>query len=147
MLNLFLKEGYKVSFLDVAPEMIKGIGGKFKPTPQPPSFIYLTTEIFAPRLTAKSPEERDRLAQANAISIERMFEEYRRQPSDVLFINDVSIYLQAGDLESLWDVISLSKTAVMNGYYGKTLGEDPLSQRERREMDRLIERCDRVIWL
>ncbi|MBW2121127.1 MAG: hypothetical protein JRH07_04690 [Deltaproteobacteria bacterium] len=136
----------EVAVLDLAPETTRGIGGKMVPPPHP-LIAYYTTKVIPPRLTGRDEEEVESYSLRNAREIERLFSEYLKRPRGVLVINDVSLYLQGGRLERLMEVLRPSHTAVINGYYGKALGEGPLSRRERSRMDRLAALCDRVIRL
>ena len=128
----------------MAPESVKGIGGKLKIEGHE-SIRYLTAPIVAPRLSGKTPQEVQTLALENARVIDDIFVTYLKNPSKILFINDVSIYLQAGDLEKLLTYISSTPTVIMNGYFGSSLGGGALGQRERKNMEELQKRCDRVI--
>ncbi|MBL7211499.1 MAG: hypothetical protein ISS61_03850 [Desulfobacteraceae bacterium] len=135
-----------VSIIDMAPETIGDIGGKMSLGKL--TFIrYLTAKIVAPRLTGGSQEEVEALAKKNALSIDHILQQYLASPSKILFINDVSIYLQAGDLDSLLSLLKSTSTVVMNGYFGYGLGGGKLGERERRKMKALQEKCDRVINL
>ncbi|MGQ9631573.1 MAG: hypothetical protein ACUVXI_14880 [bacterium] len=151
-----LADGRKdIAIIDMAPDAIRGIGGKMRPSDSlcvragdvlPPP-LYLTAKIHAPRLTGKSPQEVDAMAWENASTIEGLLRKYEEDPKEILVVNDISLYLQRGSLSRLLEVISLSQTLIANGYYGHTLGDDDLSQNERRNMDGLIKECDEVIWL
>jgi len=147
ILDKFLEEGpTDLSVIDMAPQSIKGIGGKMR-LEKPNSIRYLTAKIVAPRLMGGSREEVEALAEQNALSIDHIFLQYLKNPSKVLFINDVSIYLQAGDLDRLLSLLNSTPTVIMNGYFGLSLGGGKLGERERQEMEALKERCDRVISL
>ena len=105
-------------------------------------------EIRTPRLSARTGDELLQLASHNKQKIERLLYEFQDHPSRTLFINDVSIYLQSGQLERLWDTIKLAETVVANGYFGIRLEEDlgtGVSARERRLMEELASRMDVVI--
>ena len=147
ILEKLLKEGHTdLSIIDMAPETIGDIGGKMSLGKL--TFIrYLTAEIVAPRLTGGSQEEVEALAKENAWSIDAILLQYLNDPSKVLLINDVSIYLQAGDLDRLLSLLNSTSTVVMNGYFGYGLGGGKLGERERRKMKALQEKCDRVINL
>jgi len=108
----------------------------------------MSDEIRTPRLSAETSEELLDLADQNREKIERLLDEFQDHPSRILFINDVSIYLQSGKLERLWDTIKLAETVVANGYLGTRLEEDlgtGVSARERRLMEELASRMDVVI--
>lgn len=107
-------------------------------------------EVWPPRLKAKNPGELISLAERNCEGIEALLVRYSEEPSEVLFVNDVSIYLQAGDLETLWGALSKAGTLVVNSYLGERLNDDQgtgISTRERNEVLALAERMDMVIRL
>jgi len=136
----------KVAVLDFAPEKTQEIGGKMK-VPSHPRIFYYTTTIIPPRLTGRDSDEMEAYSLRNAKAIEGLFSTYLKNPKKVLVINDVSLYLQNGNLGRLLEVLGSSHTAIMNGYYGKALGDSPFSEREKRQMDRLATVCDRVVHL
>jgi len=146
-LNRFLEGGETdLTVIDMAPERVKGIGGKMT-IEETKSISYCTAQIAAPRLVGRTVDEVEELAEHNAKLIQGIFEEYLKSPSKVLFINDVSLYLQAGDLHKLLLWINSTPTVIMNGYYGFSLGGGELGKRERQNMKALQKRCDRVIEL
>ena len=103
---------------------------------------------MTPRLSAETSEELLELADQNREKIEILLDEFKAHPSSILFINDVSIYLQRGELDRLWDTIELAETVVANGYLGILLSDDlgtGVSVRERRLMEELASRMDVVV--
>jgi len=145
ILNRFLDEDEKeIALIDMAPESIKGVGGKIDHE-KIDAIKYYTAQIVAPRLTGKTVEEVETFARHNAKLIDELFVEYLKNPSKVLFINDVSIYLQGGDLNELLALLHATPTVIMNGYYGFSLGGGKLGERERENMKTLQSRCDKVI--
>jgi len=117
ILSVFLKEGEKeITLIDMAPESIKGIGGKIDKD-KIDAIQYYTARIVAPRLTGKTEEEVEKFARHNAELINKIFVEYLKNPTKVLFINDVSIYLQAGDLIELLALLHSTPTVIINGYF------------------------------
>jgi hypothetical protein len=136
----------EVAVLDLAPEKTSGIGGKME-VPSHPRIFYHTTKITPPRLTGKNVHEVEAYAHQNADAITELFSAYLKNPRKVLVINDVSLYLQKGDLGRLLEVLNASRTAIINGYYGKAFGDSPFSTREKDRMDQLANHCDRVIHL
>jgi len=103
--------------------------------------------VAAPRLTGQTPEEVLALARQNAAAIEESFAAYLANPAKALFINDVSLYLQAGDPTRLYQILAATPTAVINGYMGSSLGGGELGQREQERMTILAASCDQVIRL
>lgn len=146
ILKEFVQAGYsqQTAVLDLSPEPVNGIGGKLK-IDTCTSVLYLTTAIIAPRMMGKNAEHTQRLADENAKKIEQMFTQYLKQPREVLFINDASLYLQAGRFEQFLTLLQSSTTTIINMYYGSTFADSELSRRERVLSDRLIETCDELI--
>ena len=136
----------RVAVLDLAPEKTGGIGGKME-GPFHSLIFYYTTTIIPPRLTGRDSDEVEAYGLRNAKAIEELFSIYLKNPKKILVINDISLYLQKGNLGRLLEVLSPSHTAIINGYYGKTLGDNSFSEREKKQMDRLAKVCDRVIHL
>ena len=145
ILNRFLEEGEAdITVIDMAPDSVRGIGGKMSKA-EICSTRYLTAQIAAPRLTGRSYQDAKTLARHNARLIEDIFAEYLENPGKVLFINDISLYLQAGNLDKLLTLIGSTPTVIMNGYYGFSLGGGELGERERENMNALRKVCDNVI--
>lgn len=108
---------------------------------------YHRVGLAAPRLQGVDEQERQLLARDNRGRIERLFASAFTAPVGTLFINDCSLYLQAGSAAALLGRIRSAATAVVNGYYGRILGPGRLSDRERRGMDELMAHCDQWIQL
>lgn len=148
LLSLFLAEGFAdLAVMDFAPETTRGVGGKMPLPPQSDELRVYSPFITPPRLSGGSPAEVEKLAQANGAAIDRVLSDYRKSPGKALFVNDVSLYLQAREPEILLDALASTPTLVMNGYQGVSLGRDDFSQRESVRMDRLAASCDLVIDL
>jgi len=108
----------------------------------------MSDEIKTPRLSAETSEELLKLADHNRYEIDGLLDDFCADPSRILFVNDVSIYLQLGELDRLWDTIKFAETLVVNGYLGTRLEEDlgtGVSVRERRLMEELASRMDVVV--
>ncbi len=145
LLLMECRGGQTILILDMAPEAVRGIGGKMS-VPAAPDIHYATTQILPPRLTGKDASDSLRIASENAARIERdLLAKAEQTSADVLIINDVSLYLQAGSLDRLIRAIERFSTVIMNGYMGQSFPEGPLTRRERKQMTRLMERCDQVI--
>lgn len=148
LLAMFAEEGYgELAVMEFAPEMLRGIGGKMAlPSPAPGLRVF-SPPISAPRLRGNTPEEVEALAQVNGAAIDQALAQYQADPGKALFINDVSLYLQAREPELLLEALAATPTVVMNGYHGHVLGDDDFSQRERARMERLAGACDLMIEL
>ncbi|UCH06680.1 MAG: hypothetical protein JSV55_11340 [Deltaproteobacteria bacterium] len=146
LINEFICQGEDgLVLIDMAPEQTKGVGGKMNITEAGDLIRYRTAPIVAPRLMGRTTDEVDTLAKQNAELIENIFFEYLKNPGRTLFVNDISLYLQAGALCKLLSWLSSTPTVIMNGYYGSSLGGGKLGRRERKNMWSLMERCDRII--
>lgn len=91
--------------------------------------------VWAPRLDGKTKAEVLELAEKNALSIDILLQRFKKSPTPVLFINDLTIYFHAGSLENLLDVVRATETFVSNAYEGIQLAKDKgsgISDRERR---------------
>ncbi len=149
-------KGGPISVVDLAPTFppsniadVKGkeeVGGKLDVSSSP-GVRYFHGLIHAPRLTAKSEAEAETLAKANARTIENLFMEALKDETEAVFVNDCSLYLHAGNPKKLLQWIRSARTAVVNGYEGRSLGEGPLTVRERDGMAFIIGECDHLIRL
>ena len=144
----FLEAGYAsvLAVIDLAPDPVRGVGGKLT-LDLGPEVLYLTTHVAAPRLMGQNPAQVNELAEHNARSIETLFTAFEQQPRDILFINDATLYLQAGNCDRLLELVHNSNTVIINAYYGHSFPESELSQREREQTEILMRRCDAVIQL
>lgn len=137
--------GERIAVIDLAPEIpdeslrsrgLKGVGGRLRP-PDGSGVVTLRVPVLAPRLTSATEGEALEKARRNREAIEGIFRQVETLGRDMLFINDVSLYLQAGDPAYLAGVLEKAGTAVVNGYFGETLGPGELSRREREAMERI----------
>lgn len=147
ILEDLIRAGYRdIVVLDWAPDKTDGIGGKIGPLDGLP-VRYLAVKIVPPRLKGKTQEEVERYAFENALRIRKQIESLLRSPPSALVINDISIYIQAGDPQPLQELIEAVPVVIANGYYGRFFGNDGLSRRERARMDELRKIFDEVIEL
>ncbi len=148
LLARFISEGYTdLAVMEFAPEMLRGVGGKMiLPSPAAGLRVF-SPSISPPRLSGGTPQEVEALSQANGAAIDQVLAEYQAAHGKALFINDVSLYLQARQPGLLLDALAATPTVVMNGYHGVSLGDDAFSQRERARMERLAAACDLLIDL
>ena len=147
----------RIAIVDLAPEItgafasgkkMKGVGGRLAPPPMT-GVVCLSTRLDPPRLSSRNDEEAVTKAKLNAEKIDELFEEFNGFSRDILFVNDVSMYLQAGTAEKLVRLMEKASTLIANGYYGEKLGSGIVSERERREMEALMEYVEKkgqVIW-
>ncbi len=148
LLKYFLVAGYAhdLAIIDLAPDPVQGIGGKLS-LDLPPQAVYLTAQIAAPRLMGRDVAHSMELANRNARAVELLFSEFEQHPRDILFLNDVTLYLQAGSVERLLVLLRHSRTVIINAYYGNSFADSELSWRERRLTEALMAHCDTVILL
>jgi KaiC/GvpD/RAD55 family RecA-like ATPase len=143
-----------ITLIDMAPEKVStengSIGGRLLEK-QVEGVRQLTPSgIKAPRLTARNPDELLSIADSNRAKIEKVLKVFNKAPTNVLFINDASMYLQEGELDTLRTTISKAETVVVNAYLGERLKNDlgtGVSIRERTLVLSLAEKMDRVIRL
>jgi hypothetical protein len=137
--------GERIAILDMAPQIPKepeskagltGVGGKLTP-PEGCGVLYMGGRFDPPRLSSKTPEEALEKARQNMLAIDGLLRQLDYESRDILFINDASMYLQAGRVEDLVNRLEAAATAVVNGYWGERLGGGTISKRERLEMARL----------
>ncbi|MCX5821659.1 MAG: hypothetical protein NT047_17385 [Deltaproteobacteria bacterium] len=150
--------GGRIAIVDMAPEVpeklakekgLTGVGGKLMP-PEGHDILYLGGHFEPPRLSSKTEEEAMEKAQQNRRIIEGLFRKLDGQSRDIMLINDVSMYLQAGTTENLIRWLDRTATVIANGYWGKRLGGGTLTERERTETEKLkayFERKGRVLIL
>jgi len=145
----------QLAVIDMAPTIpedmasrlgLDGIGGRLG-EPGMAKGLYLSIPIDPPRLSTNTEEEALAVAERNRIKIEKLLQTFSESERDVLFVNDISLYLQAGSAQDLIQSFSGAATLVANGYFGKKLGEGVLSRREHREMQALMEAFSEVIRL
>lgn len=147
----------EITAIDLAPAPIKlptgQVAGGTLQDHLPPSLrirYWRVPGIRAPRLEGKTGRQVLELAKFNARQIKPWLVRFQVSPTPILFINDASIYLQAGELDDLLDLFKRAETVVFNTYRGRLLKEDHgagISVRERALVDRLIEAADHTIEL
>jgi hypothetical protein len=148
ILAAFIAAGFapQTAVLDLAPAAVGQIGGKMVLAADSP-VLYLTDAIVAPRLTAQTNREAEALARQNARLIEKLFDRFYTSGRPILFINDASLYLQAGSFPKLAQLLEVPDTAVVNAYYGSTFAPSPLTRREKAATERLQTVCGKLIHL
>lgn len=138
--------GLRVAVLDLAPEVLLGsniVGASVKTYCRRLHQVkYLRPSlIFAPRLQGRSREEVLEMAARNASSIEPLLISLVTKPPHALFINDLTIYLQAGKIDLIKKLICSVETFVAAAYKGKRLLDDKgsgLSRIEKSKLESLL---------
>jgi hypothetical protein len=150
--------GGRIAIVDMAPEIpeklarekgLVGVGGKLMP-PEGHGILYLGGHFEPPRLSSKTEEEAMEKARQNRRFIDGLFLTLDLLSRDILFVNDVSIYLQMGTAENLTRWLDRAVTVIANGYCGKRLGGGKLTEREKTETAKLkdyFEQKGRVLIL
>ncbi len=145
--------GARIAVLDLAPHIppamaqargLAGAGGYLLP-PANSGVLDLRTHLHAPRLSSSTEAEAEAKAEQNAEAINALLQRLPPPGSgrDVLFVNDVTLYLQAGTAQDLLAHIAGYATLIVNGYWGQRLGDSPLSRREKAQTQLLREHFTR----
>lgn len=147
----------QITIIDMAPEQMQfdgaRIGGRVdRYLPISPRFKILTTKqkIHAPRIEGRDANDVRQLAKDNADLIEPLLIRYQRHATPILFVNDASIYLQSGSVNTLMNTVAFSHTFVANAYSGGTLEADKRSgvtEREQVGLDVLKTMMNKIIPL
>lgn len=136
--------GARIAIVDLAPAIppqvaaargVRGVGGTLEADPAT-GVLVVHPALEAPRLSSSSEAEAQRKAAANKVRIDRAWPVVAGG-RDIVFLNDASIYLQAGSADELIAKLRGAATVVANGYFGQRLGGGELSRHERAEMERL----------
>jgi energy-coupling factor transporter ATP-binding protein EcfA2 len=140
----------KITVIDLAPKSFSGVGGKLTDYVSVISEVkYLSPEkVYTPRLAGTSPKEVLHYAKLNRRVMEPLLNKYIQNPTEVLVMNDVTLYLHSGRLEKVLECVKLAKTFLATAYYGIKLSEDfgtGISSRERQLTDKLAARMDLVV--
>ena len=148
--------GDRITVVDMAPAVavVKGIrvGGKLLEVSERFRGVrYLAPKrVETPRLRAESAKELLRLVDLNEKRIKPLLKRYIENPTPILFVNDISIYLQSGIDEPVLSAVMKAETFIANGYYGETLESDfetGVSNTERGLMKKIGDKMDAVIRL
>lgn len=152
-LNYLIERGYgsKVTLIEMAPEY-GGIGISLERYSENVWRIrYLKpSKIYAPRLLGRSPQEVLEYAERNRIELEPLLSRFERDPTEILLINDLTIFLHAGDPEQIIKVMRLCETFAATAYEGERLRDDKgsgIAQREKEAVSLIKKHVDQVITL
>jgi energy-coupling factor transporter ATP-binding protein EcfA2 len=147
---IMLVNSKKITVIDFAPQRVGEIGGKITDYLKMPSEVkYLSPKnVYTPRLAGKSPEQVLRYAELNMKNMEPLLNKFIRNVTEVLVLNDVTLYLHSGELETVLKCVKLVKTFLATAYYGSKLANDlgtGISSRERKLTDELATFMDLVV--
>ena len=140
----------KITIIDLAPRRAGEIGGKITDYLKIPSEVkYLSPKnVYAPRFAGKSPEQILRYAELNRENMEPLLKEFMRNATEVLVLNDVTLYLHLGELENVLKCVRLADTVLVTAYYGSKLANDlrtGISPREKKLTEKLASFMDLVV--
>jgi len=141
-----------ISILDFAPKLAYfnnlKIGGRIQDYYENSvkcNNIKFKGEIIPPRLNAKNKNEMYLNICHNFNKIYEIIEIYNSNPTPVLIINDISLFLHLGNIKYLIDTINKSDTFFGNSYYGSSINSKfskLISIREKRKVDSLIKNVE-----
>jgi len=117
-----------------------------QPPPDEP-VRYLTDAISAPRLMGKDAGHTLALAEQNARTIENLFARLQQEKREVLFVNDATLYLQAGHLNRFVEMLDTASTQVILIASVEPIADSELTRREKQLTEDLIKICDIVITM
>ncbi|MEN2974032.1 MAG: hypothetical protein ABDH32_00440 [Candidatus Caldarchaeales archaeon] len=151
-LKFLVDNGYgkDTTVIDMAPSKIYGIGGSMREyTDIVSNTRYLKPEnIWPPRLLGKDRLEVLKYSEENMKSLTPLIDEYLSNPTSILLVNDLTIYLHAGDIEKILKLIDVPKTFMATAYEGVRLEDDKgsgITERERRLLNILKKKMDNVL--
>lgn len=139
----------EITLIDLAPDR-EGIGLTLRRYLGVEGLRYLRpSEVHAPRLEGRDAEDVLRLAKANEEVIRPLLLNFLNDPTDVLVVNDLTIYLHAGDLSIVLDCMSSSQTFLANAYYGRDFDDkgSGINERERRLVEEIMKGIDVILKL
>jgi hypothetical protein len=142
----------EISILDFAPKLSyfnnSKIGGRIQDYYEnitKCNHLKFEGDIIPPRLKAKSKiEVYDNICH-NFKKVNEILEKYNNKPTEVLIINDISIYLHLGRNKYLNNTINKSDTFFGNTYYGSSIVSKfskLLSIKEKSRVETLIKNIE-----
>ncbi len=141
----------KITIIDLAPPKVGDIGGPLTQYIDVKGFIYLRPEyVYAPRLMACNSEELRRYVSNNVERGRKCFQTYLMDPTELLAVNDITIFLHGADVEELMEYVAMANTFITTAYYGEKLMQDygtGLSSKERESVEKLLKHFDVAIML
>ncbi len=150
-LKFLVENGYSndVTIIDMAPVRIQGVGGSMSEYTDLVLYVrYLKSEkVWAPRLLGRNKEEVLKFAEENRRNIEPLITTYLSNPTRILLVNDLSIYLHAGNISKIMELIDVAETFMATAYEGRRLEDDKgsgITEKERRLLSILKDNVDIV---
>ena len=141
-----------ISILDFAPKLAYfnnlKIGGRIQDyydNSVKCNNINFKGDIIPPRLNAKNKNEMYLNICHNFNKIYEIIEIYNSNPTPVLIINDISLYLHLGSNKYLINTINKSNTFFGNSYYGSSISSKfskLISIKEKRKVESLIKNVE-----
>ncbi|MCX8189378.1 MAG: hypothetical protein N3F64_06670 [Nitrososphaeria archaeon] len=140
-----------ITVIDMAPTA-KNVGARISAYTENVKNVryFFSEKIRGPRIEGKNASEVLEIARANKEIVEKFLEEYLDNPTEILIVNDLTLYLHAGDISKILDLMERSKTFVANAYYGNILSDDKnsgLTSKEKLLVQMLSKKFDTVIIL
>jgi GTPase SAR1 family protein len=150
LMSLF--DAREVTVIDMAPEAKGEVGGRILDyVDSIDRARYLSPEkVYTPRISGNSCEQVLKYAELNREAIEPLLNEFSRNPTRILILNDVTLYLHTGTLERILACMNRAETVVTTAYRGSKLGENHgsgISVRERRLVEALATHSDQMVDL
>lgn len=153
LMEMLVQRGFgeSITIVDMAPKRIGEAGGEVTEYLDVSGLRYLRPSmVYAPRLQACNSEDVLRYVSHNVKAAEELLQIYYSSPTDILAVNDVSIYLQGRDSESIMKYVFLARTFLGTCYYGLRLEEDygsGVSRWERMQVEKLLNMMDNKVRL
>ncbi|MEM3832374.1 MAG: hypothetical protein QW128_02075 [Thermoprotei archaeon] len=148
-IDIGLKE--KITIIDMAPPRSEAIGGKVSEYINVNSIRYFHDDrIRGPRISAKTSEELFLIAEKNKDIIEQFLNYYLNDPTEILIMNDITIYLHKGSVSRIIQCINKSKTFIGNAYSGVKLYKEQFRDfdiNESNKLSEIIKIMDNIIKL
>jgi hypothetical protein len=137
----------EITVIDLAPQRVGEIGGKLTDYVSITDGVkYFSPEnVYTPRLAGASPKQVLHYAELNRENMEPLLRRFIRNVTEVLVLNDVTLYLHSGKLETVFKCVRLANTFLATAYYGSKLVEDlgtGISSREKQLTDKLAASMD-----
>ncbi len=146
----------RIIVIDMAPsrrqDRSKFVGGAMRlPQDYERKVRYFApSHVFAPRLEGKDRVQVLEYALRNSEEIGKLLLANLRRKNEILFINDMTMFFHAGDINLLLRLIKNTHTFIANAYKGTYLAEDKgsgITLRERTLLETIEKSMDLIIQL